>query len=264
MNAKRLYLGTNTKMTKTIAETLAFLAGLDRLTVDVAEDALELFVIPSFTTLESAGKQLQNSHIRLGAQNMAWEDKGVFTGEISPLMLKECGVALVELGHSERRHVLGETDDMINRKVHCALRNKLPVLLCVGETAKQKELGLSKETLAAQCKEDLFGVTTEDASSLWVAYEPVWAIGEGGIPATEDYAEEMHAFLRETLTGLFGEKGEEIPLLYGGSVNPQNAMLLLGMPHIDGLFIGRSAWEVKGFSQIIHEAVRLWKGKKHS
>ena len=141
----KLYLGTNTKMYKTIAQTVEFLSGLRDRTADISREELELFVIPSFTTLERARQTVTPEQIHLGAQNMGWEQEGQFSGEISPVMLKEVGMELVMIGHSERRHVLGETDEMENKKVLCALRNGLTPLLCIGETGEQKALGLSDE-----------------------------------------------------------------------------------------------------------------------
>lgn len=257
--SKKIYLGTNTKMYKNIAQTVSYLTRLDELTADLDREKLELFVIPSFTTLESARRCVPPERIALGAQNMGWEDEGQFTGEISPLMLKEVGTQIVEIGHSERRHVLGETDWMENKKVLCALRHGFTPLLCIGETGEEKDLGLSDEVLRTQLKAGLHGVTAEDAARLWVAYEPVWAIGVSGVPASPEYAAEKHQVIRDCLVELFGAVGEEIPLLYGGSVNPENAPLLIPLPNIDGLFIGRSAWDADRFNAIIRNCLTLLK-----
>lgn len=253
---KKLYMGTNTKMFKTLSETTAFLQELHALTSDISREALELFVIPSFTTLERARSCVPIDSICLGAQNMGWEDRGQFTGEISPLMLDEIGIRLVEIGHSERRHVLHETDEEENRKVLCALRHDFTVLLCIGETGKQKEYGISNEVLRMQLKIGLNGVTPEQTKRLWIAYEPVWAIGVSGVPASKEYAAEKHRTIRETLVQLFGaEAAQEIPLLYGGSVNTENAVPLSRQPEIDGLFVGRSAWDAKNFNRLIRSVM---------
>ena len=253
---KKLYMGTNTKMFKTLSETTAFLQELHALTNDISREALELFVIPSFTTLERARSCVPIDSICLGAQNMGWEDRGQFTGEISPLMLDEIGIRLVEIGHSERRHVLHETDEEENRKVLCALRHDFTVLLCIGETGKQKEYGISNEVLRMQLKIGLNGVTLEQTKRLWIAYEPVWAIGVSGVPASKEYAAEKHHTIRETLVQLFGaEAAQEIPLLYGGSVNTENAVPLSRQPEIDGLFVGRSAWDAKNFNRLIRSVM---------
>lgn len=252
----KVYIGTNTKMYKGIADTVSFLTGLDRRVQNDYSDTLELFVIPSFTTLQSARETLGDGRILLGAQNMGWEDEGQFTGEISPLMLREVGVQIVEIGHSERRHVLGETDEQENLKVLCALRHGLIPLLCVGETGLQKEQGIADEVLRIQLKMGLRGVTPEQACRLRIAYEPVWAIGVNGVPASREYASERHGVIRSTLAELFGAgAAQAVPLLYGGSVNEGNAVPLIQMPHIDGLFIGRSAWKAERFARIISKVV---------
>ena len=251
LKKQKVYFGTNTKMYKTIAQTVDFLTALDRLTAHLDREELTLFVIPSFTALEPARRCVPPERILLGAQNMGWADEGQFTGEISPLMLKEVGVQVVEIGHSERRHVLGETDWMENQKVLCALRHGFTPLLCIGETGEQKELGLSDEVLRTQLKAGLRGVSPADAAKLWVAYEPVWAIGVNGVPASPDYASQKHQVIRQCLLELFGDAARDIPLLYGGSVNLDNAPKLLPLPDIDGLFIGRSAWEAENFARII-------------
>ena len=183
---------------------------------------------------------------------MGWEEEGQFSGEISPLMLREIGVDLVMIGHSERRHVLLETDEMERRKVACALRHGITPLLCIGETGAQKDMGISDEVLASQVKIALHGLTAEQAAMVRIAYEPVWAIGVGGVPATAEYAALRHEHIRATLRELYGETtAARIPLLYGGSVNRDNAVELSRMPEIDGLFIGRSAWDADNFNWII-------------
>lgn len=257
----KLYLGTNTKMFKTRSETESFLSTLAALTNDLSREQLELFVIPSFTTLETAGRTVSPDVIQLGAQNMCWEERGQFTGEVSPLMLQELGIKIVEIGHSERRHVFGETDEEENRKVVCALSHGFTALLCVGETGQQKEWGVSDEILSMQLKIGLHGVTPEMAKHLWVAYEPVWAIGVSGVPAKKEYASEKHAVIRNTLRSVLGKTADEVPLLYGGSVNPENAVELIQMPEIDGLFIGRSAWDAANFNNIIRSVLPLWQAK---
>lgn len=257
----KLYMGTNTKMYKTIRDTDNFLTELNKLTVDIDRTLLELFVIPSFTALESARKSVPNENIKIGAQNMYWEDQGQFTGEISPLMLKEIGINIIEIGHSERRHVFGESDLQENKKVLSSLKHGFIPLLCVGETLEQKQMGVSNEYLSIQLKIALNGVASQEAHKLWVAYEPVWAIGVNGIPATADYADEKQGVIKGVLRGLFGDVGSEIPVLYGGSVNSGNAEELIQQPNIDGLFIGRSAWDAQAFNQIIRKVIPLFLGK---
>lgn len=262
MKQDKLLIGTNTKMYKTAAQTAQFLTGLQQLTAPLGREDMELFVIPSYTALETAARITDPGLIRLGAQNMGWEDEGQFSGEISPLMLKEHGVSTVMIGHSERRHVFLETDEMENKKVLCALRHKLIPLLCVGEKGEEKAAGKSEEVLRRQLEKGLEGVTAEAAACLRIAYEPVWAIGVGGVPASKEYASQMHSFIRQVLTELFGmDTAAAIPLLYGGSVNPENAPELILMDNIDGLFIGRSAWQEDNFAKIIGTVLPLWRNK---
>lgn len=255
--AKKVYFGTNTKMYKNISQTVEYLTELDELTADLSRENMELFVIPSFTALESARRCVPAQHITLGAQNMCWEDTGQFTGEISPLMLTEIGIQIAEIGHSERRHILGESNEMENQKVLCALRHGLTPLLCIGETGEEKSLGLSDEVLRTQLKIGLYGVSPSQSSRLWVAYEPVWAIGSSGVPASPEYAAEKHRVIRTCLFELFGPSAQDIPLLYGGSVNLENAPRLIVQPDIDGLFIGRSAWDAKNFNRIMRTCIPL-------
>ena len=252
----KLFIGTNLKMYKTIKQTVSFLTELDSLTSDISKNDAEIFIVPSFTALAAAGEIAARSNIMLGAQNMSWEDEGQYTGEISPVMLKEIGVRVVEIGHSERRHVFGENDEVENKKVHAAQRHSLIPLLCIGETERQKELGIADEVLRTQLKVGLFGVKAETAGQIWIAYEPVWAIGINGKPATSEYAAEKHAVIHAALDELFGKTAAGIiPVLYGGSVNNTNAAEFIKMPYIDGLFIGRSAWDAVNFNKIIREVL---------
>ena len=246
----RLYLGTNTKMYKTIAETNSFLTQLRQLTEDLADSPLTLFVIPSFTSLESANRITSGSHIRLGAQNMCWEDQGQFTGEISPVMLKEVGVSVVEIGHSERRHVFRENDFDQEKKTAKAAQSGFTPLLCIGETLTQREYGLSGETLSTQLKVGLHSVTAEQAEHLWIAYEPVWAIGTGQTASDEDIRM-VHTLVRELLSSLLGSNGIGIQILYGGSVKPDNAKAILSLDNVDGLLVGGASLQAQSFADIV-------------
>ncbi|MGL5260672.1 MAG: triose-phosphate isomerase [Lachnospiraceae bacterium] len=252
--AKKLLFGTNLKMYKTIKETTDYLQKLEHNTKDISRDEIKLFVIPSYTTLSNAVNCINQNYIQLGAQNMCWEDEGQFTGEISPIMIKELGLNLIMIGHSERRHIFGETDIDENRKVKAALNHGFTALLCIGETAEEKEYGISTEVLRSQLKIGFHNVPQEQISKIWVAYEPVWSIGINGIPATADYAEKMHQEIKLCLKEIFGESATSIPVLYGGSVNPSNANELIIQPSIDGLFTGRSAWDADAFNKLIRDA----------
>lgn len=259
--SKKLYFGSNLKMYKTIKETVDYLQALVENTKDISRDEIELFIIPSYTTLESAVKNVDRNFVKLGAQNMCWEDEGQFTGEISPVMLKELGLDLVMIGHSERRHVFGETDAEENKKVKAALNHGFTTLLCIGETAEEKNFGISPEVLRTQLKVGFHDVPVSQISNIWVAYEPVWSIGVNGTPASADYAEEMHKVIKSCLHEIFGDASETIPVLYGGSVNPGNADELIVQPSIDGLFTGRAAWQADKFDSLIRSAKASYEAK---
>lgn len=259
---KKLYFGTNLKMYKNISDTTSYLEDLINLTKDIDREELELFVIPSYTSLYNATTSIDRSLLTLGAQNMCWEDQGQFTGEISPLMLKEMNLDLVMIGHSERRHVFGETDATENKKVKCALSHNFTTLLCIGETSEEKKYGISDEVLRTQLKIGLHDIAIKQVPNIWVAYEPVWAIGVNGLPAAVDYVEEKHLVIKKCLFELFGEAGLEIPVLYGGSVNPGNANNLIVQPSIDGLFTGRSAWNAEDFNKLIRSAMKAYEAGK--
>lgn len=259
----KLYLGTNTKMYQTISQTKKFVRSLEGLTRDLSMEEIALFVIPSFPSIGPAKECVSHERIRIGAQNMGWAEEGPFSGEVSAPMLKELGVDLVMIGHSERRNELRETDQMEHEKVLCALRNGITSLLCIGETAKQKEYGISDEHLSIQLKIGLNHVPAEAAKRLWIAYEPVWAIGANGTPADPEYVCQRHDTIRRTLVGLFGEPyGQEVPILYGGSVNLGNAVKLIQQENVDGLFIGRSAWNSDNFNRIIRNVLPIWREKR--
>ena len=248
---KKIYLGTNTKMYKTIKDSIDFVTTLAENTKDIPRDKIEIFVIPSYTAIGPAREAVSKDLITIGAQNMHWAEEGQFTGEISPVMLKEVGTQIIELGHSERRHKMGELDIDINKKLLSSLNNGFRPLLCIGETKEQKDSGNAVKTLRIQLKVGLDGVKEEDISKIMVAYEPVWAIGVEGIPASPEYAEEIHQEIRALLIEMLGEKAKDIPLLYGGSVNNENFSELISKDEVNGLFIGRSAWNADNFTKII-------------
>lgn len=254
---KKFYFGSNLKMYKTVRETVEYLTRLSSLTEGLDRTKSELFIIPSYTALSKAAETIDQQRIRLGAQNVCWEDQGQFTGEISPVMLQAEGIDFVMIGHSERRHVFGEDDYTENKKVLAALKHHFQVLLCIGETGRQKEYGLAEEVLRTQLKVGFHHVTDEQIPYLAVAYEPVWSIGVNGIPADPAYAETMHWVIKTALAERFGGRADEIPVLYGGSVNRGNAVQLAGQPSIDGLFVGRAAWDADKFNELIKEVSKI-------
>lgn len=251
------WIGTGWKMNKTVAETRCYIADLKtRLPCEVKGD-YALFVIPPFTALAAAREAIGAAPVLLGAQNMHWAEAGAYTGEISASMLEEFGVDLVELGHSERREYFGETDATINLKVKAALRHGFKPLLCVGDSAEDRAVGASAAAVTRQVRLAFAGLTRGDIGRCLVAYEPIWAIGERGVAASPKEARDVHVALREVL----GELGApSVPVLYGGSVTPDNAASLAVEPAIDGLFVGRAAWSPEGFASLIS---RVLEARKH-
>ena len=259
MKKRMLYFGSNLKMYKTAAETAAYVEGVAALTADLESAPVTRFLIPSFTSLPAAGAKA-HSGLLLGAQNMHWEDNGQFTGEVSPRMLQEFGfVRIIEIGHSERRHVFHETSYECNKKVLSALAHGFTALLCVGETAEEKAFGVSDEVLSMQTKIGLAGVSAEAIAGgrVWLAYEPVWAIGVGGQPADPDYVALRHARIRRTLRQLYPSAGDSTPILFGGSVNSGNADSYIRLNDVDGLFVGRSAWESETFNALLRQVLAV-------
>ncbi len=243
--SKHVWVGTSWKMNKTLAEAQAFVRGLP----PEGDPRIQRFVIPPFTAVREVKAMLAGSDVKVGAQNMHWAEDGAWTGEISAPMLKDCGLDIVELGHSERRAFFGETDETVGLKVEAAVRHGLIPLICIGETLAEREAGKAAETLAAQVIGALSKLSASQKSKpILLAYEPVWAIGANGIPATSDYADARQAEIIATAQTILNRR---IPCLYGGSVNPGNAAELIACPHIDGLFIGRSAWNVAGYRDIL-------------
>lgn len=249
------WIGTSWKMHKTLAEARTFAAGLPA----QGPAGIQRFVIPPFTAVREVKAMLAETTVKVGAQNMHWDDQGAWTGEVSPLMLADCGLDLVELGHSERRAHFGETDETVGLKVTAALRHGLTPLICIGETLDERQAGRAQDVLAAQVRGALAKLTPEQhAAEILFAYEPVWAIGVNGIPATADYADARQAEIIAVAGDVLGRK---IPCLYGGSVNPDNCAELIACPNIDGLFIGRSAWAVEGYLDILARCAAALKGK---
>ncbi|MET3857822.1 triose-phosphate isomerase [Rhizobium sp. OAE497] len=244
----RFWVGTSWKMNKTLAEAQQFARGLKA--ADAARDPrIQRFVIPPFTAVREVKAMLAETSVKVGAQNMHWADQGAWTGEVSPVMLKDCNLDIVELGHSERREHFGETDETVGLKTEAAVRHGLIPLICIGETLADRESGKAADFLAIQVRGALSKLSNDQkAAEILLAYEPVWAIGENGIPASADYADARQAEIIAVAKEILGHK---IPCLYGGSVNPGNCEELISSPHIDGLFIGRSAWNVEGYLDIL-------------
>lgn len=248
MTQPTFWIGTSWKMNKVLSEAQDF--AQDLIDTEIKPDPrIQRFVIPSFTTVREVKNILAGTSVKVGVQNMHWDDAGAWTGEVSPLMVKDCGADIVELGHSERREFFGETDDTIGLKVEAAVRHDMTPLICIGETLEQREAGRAREVLERQVRAALSRLSQSQRSAdILLAYEPVWAIGANGVPATSEYADARHAEIIDVAQDVLGRK---IPCLYGGSVNPQNCEDLSQRPHINGLFIGRSAWNVEGYLDIL-------------
>lgn len=249
----KVWIGTGWKMNHRLAEAQDYARQL-RSFVLLEKPFASVFICPPFTALPSVTEILKNTPVHVAAQNMHWLGKGAQTGEISPEMVKDSGADMVELGHSERRAAFGESDHTVNLKVLSALEHDLMPLVCIGDSAFEKENGTSVETLVKQVKIALHKVPPDKVRQLVIAYEPVWAIGESGVPASPEFADSMQQHVKQTLYELFGKEfGGQIPVLYGGSVNADNALDLIAQPSIDGLFIGRAAWQVESFISIIRK-----------
>jgi triosephosphate isomerase (TIM) len=246
---RRPLIAGNWKMYTTVAEAEQLAAAVARAAAGQADR--DVMIAPPYTALSAVSKVLSGSVVKLGAQNVHWEESGAFTGEISPAMLREVGCVMAIIGHSERRHVFGETDFLINRRITGALLHGIIPVFCIGETLKQRESEQTMKVLEDQVKAGLAGVELHDGSQLVVAYEPVWAIGTGKT-ATEEQAQEVHAFIRTLLEGMFEKNiAGQIRILYGGSVKPENIDILMSQPDIDGALVGGAALKAESFERII-------------
>ncbi len=239
----------NWKMNTTRAEAVALAQGVARRAGEVAE-AADLLVCPPSVYLAAVVEAVAESPVQVGAQNVYHEPSGAFTGEISTKMLHDLGCTAVILGHSERRHVLGETDQDVNQKLHAALAAGLTPIVCVGELLDEREAGRTAEVIRAQFDGSLAGLSAEDAPKLVIAYEPVWAIGTGKV-ATPEQAEEVHADLRKLLEQRYNAQiARQVRILYGGSVKPDNAREILAKPNVDGVLVGGASLKVDDFLAI--------------
>ncbi len=235
----------NWKMNTETASATALASAIAERAVEAA--GAELLVCPPSPYLPLVREALGNSQVALGAQNMYHESQGAFTGEISGAMLEDLGVSYVILGHSERRHILGETDADVNKKAVAALAAGLRPIVCVGELLEQREAGKTAEVIRSQFEGSLAGISADAMKSVVLAYEPVWAIGTGKV-ATPDQAEEVHADLRKQLNERYNSQtADTVRILYGGSVKPDNAAELLGQPNIDGALIGGASLKADDF-----------------
>jgi triosephosphate isomerase len=248
---RRPLIAGNWKMHFTVPEGLEYALHLRHALASFAERE-DLVVLPPSLMLWEIANVLRGCPIEVGAQNASWEDQGPFTGEISPKMLAGwCHYLLI--GHSERRQLFNETDEQLNRKLQAAFRNGLKVILALGETLEEHELGRTQEVITRQLSAALYGIEVKGAVDLTIAYEPVWAIGTGRA-ATPDYANETMGLIRGLLVGRFGQLATDMRILYGGSVTPANARSLMDQPEIDGALVGGASLKQADFTEIVRAA----------
>ncbi len=240
-------------MNKTVAEAIDLVQGVKRELAAVKE--VDMVVCPPFTALSDVSKQILDSNLRLGAQNMSEHTGGAYTGEVAPMMLKEFSVRYVILGHSERRQFQKETDALIAKKALVAHTVELKPIICVGETLAEREGGQTEQVLATQIQGSLAGLSKEQMSETVIAYEPVWAIGTGKTATTEQ-AQSTHAYIRSLLVKLFDDTvARRVRIQYGGSVKPANARELMSQPDVDGALVGGAALEVRSFADIVKNSI---------
>jgi triosephosphate isomerase len=244
----------NWKMNKTVAEAVDLSQKLRILCKGL--QGVEVVVCPPFTALQATAKALHGSSIHLGAQNLHWEDRGAFTGEISPVMIKDVGCDYVILGHSERRQYFHETNHTVSKRITAALSHGLIPIVCVGETLAEREEDRTFSVVEEQIRGCIWPRTRAQSESLVIAYEPVWAIGTGR-NATPDQANEVHTFIRYLLQDLFGDGiSTSTRILYGGSVTPRNIEALMDQPDLDGALVGGASLDAESFVQIVKSSIR--------
>lgn len=233
-------------MYKTMEETKNFLQAVQNFSVE----AVEMVLCAPYTNL-TVFKENLNDQIQLGSQNIHWEDKGAYTGEISPLMLKELGVQYAIIGHSERREMFGETDETVNKRVHAAYRHGIKPIVCVGEKLEEREAEKTKEVVKLQTEKAIAGLSSEQVKQLVIAYEPIWAIGTGKSSSAED-ANEVIGFIRQVIADQYDQLvANEVRIQYGGSVKPENIQSFMSQPEIDGALVGGASLEPESFMALV-------------
>lgn len=239
------FISANWKMNKTVDETAAFFKEFIPLVKDVKD--VDIVIAPPFTSLYTATAMVKGTKIAIAAQNVYFEEKGAFTGEISPVMLSEIGCSHVIIGHSERRQYFGETDEIVNKKIKTARKYGLDVIVCIGESLQEREAGRTFEVLKRQIVSGLKDIPSD---GFVVAYEPIWAIGTGKTATTEQ-AQEAHNFIRNELAVLYAKTAQDIRILYGGSVTPDNIDALMACPDVDGALVGGASLKADSFANIV-------------
>jgi len=259
---KNILIGASWKMNKTVSESIDYAKKLAKFVDDNLSylKDIDLFVLPTFLALHPFSKLIGNPKLKYGAQNCFWEDEGAFTGEISPMHLKNIGCTYVELGHPERRNILKEDDSIINKKAIACLRNDLMPILCIGEERKYTDVNMAYKFLKSQLLSYLEGVTQNDIKKVIIAYEPVWAIGASKSAST-DYIYHTIGYLRELLEKEFGVNvGKNQIIIYGGSINLENAEEILKIDNSNGVFAGRAGLSYDFFTKIVKIAINVKEG----
>lgn len=247
---RRTIIAGNWKMYKTTKEAIELAKRLKENIKNIQEEVVVL--CPPFTSLLSVYEIIKNSPIKLGAQNISWEKEGAYTGEVSPSMIKDVGCEFVIVGHSERRKYFNENDAIVNKKIKLAISSGLTPIVCVGETLEERESGVAEDTVISQLNNGFVNINEEDMSKLVIAYEPVWAIGTGKT-ATPEIADGMHLVIRNQLSKLYStELSNNISILYGGSVKPDNVDSLMSQENIDGALVGGAALDSESFNRIVN------------
>lgn len=250
---RKKVIAGNWKMNKSLSESLSLIKEIKLAALSLSGKA-EVIICPPFTSLETGANLLKESPVKLGAQNMHFEESGAFTGEISASMLKSVGCEYVILGHSERRAIFHEPDEMINKKIKKALSSGLKPIFCVGETLEERESNRTEKVIEVQIVEGLKDIPESDMKDIIIAYEPVWAIGTGKT-ATPQQAEDVHVFIRNLVKKLYSATtSDKIIIQYGGSVKPDNSKELLSMPNIDGALVGGACLKADSFIDIVKSA----------
>lgn len=243
----------NWKLNNTLKETVDLVDGLKRELADI--EVVDIVICPVYIYLSIVKDLVYDLNIKIGAQNVYWEERGAFTGEVSPRMLKDVGCEYVIIGHSERRQYFGETNETVNRKIKASLSSGLKPIVCVGESLNEREAGKTFDIIKDHITKALIGLTQEYISNIIIAYEPVWAIGTGRT-ASPEQAQEVHKYIRELLTKLFGEEtASNTRIQYGGSVNPENIRELIAQEDVDGALVGGASLKIDSFSAIVKGAV---------
>lgn len=241
----------NWKMFKTVSEAVAF---VNEVKGKAEIDGVDSVICAPYTNLPALVEAVKGTSLKVGAQNLHWEDNGAFTGEISGVMLKDLGVDYVIIGHSERRAYFAETDDTVNKKVHAAFKHGLTPIVCVGEKLEEREAGQTKAVCKVQTEAAFAGLSAEQAAQVVVAYEPIWAIGTGK-SSTADDANEVIGYIRELIAGLFGQSvADQVRIQYGGSVKPNNIREYMQQSDIDGALVGGASLEPASYIQLVEGA----------